>query len=237
MPRYTEIPQERETNRQQSIKEMSCVSGYSADDELQIKAVDPLRVNISKPLLNRVPAFPWGINPINPNLNFIRSSLSTPASPSNYRFKGNNNRLDNRDCEVHQFQARHSCAHSSGYDIEDDREYIDTTEITSGLGTLFDLLKSLFSLVSWTSRSPNGESSAEDSDRDIETGLLKSVNEVDRTTDSPLSAVMTPLRFPSTINELFNFESPASMSKTYPLPEGELPLIPLLPLPRLRNEE
>ena len=144
------------------------------------------------------------------------------------------------DRGVKQYPPRHPSTLSSGYEIHDDREYVDTTEISTGLGSIFELLKSLVSLVLWSNRSPDGESSPDDSDGDVETGLRKSANEHALPSDTSyqqVSSVMTPVRFPSTINELFAFESPPSMATTYPLPEGDPPLIPLLPLPRLRNEE
>ena len=188
--------------------------------------------NVYSRSTERARAFPWGVNSVvSTHSGSIRQTPSRPGSPK-HQAPRRDIPLINENVAYARYEASRpvrECAFSADESIE----YVDTSEISTGIGPLLDLLKSVFSFFT------KGEDSRIEtgSDQtDIETGLQlcePSVVENKQVLSEFDRLHGAPVRFPSSIDELFTFES--MPWKSYPVPEEDPPPIPPLPVPRLRN--
>jgi hypothetical protein len=226
-----------------SVSRRGSQYGYLADDEGLVR-LGSSSSSRSQPYLvvssgtsagKRGIVYPWGVNPVNSQLSSER------------KFQGSE-----------QSRTRHISSNSSMYGdllsenqqpnddgpaiaVHSKDEYVDTSSISTGLEPLLELLHSFFNFIS--GRDPKGPPSSSDSESDIEVGLRTpsaSVIDPSSTVQATMSGFdmlhSSPVRFPSSINELLGSESPRTPWKKYPIPDEDPPSVPPLPVPKLRND-
>ena len=164
--------------------------------------------------------YPWGVNPVLINRIEPVQLQATPITEDRLRVPSYN------------------VQSSSMFERSD--EFVNTNSIGVGFEPLVEVIRSFIRYIVGSSPYPHPPSS-DDSDSDIEIGLRTVAASATTQANDPgrLSAFdvlhSDPIRFPSSIDELVGGPPPISLKKA-PIPGGDPPSIPPLPVPLLRNE-
>jgi hypothetical protein len=188
--------------------------------------------NVYSKFTGRAPVFPWGVNPVISNVTGSDRQTQTPSTSPKYQYFRRDVPLIN-DTEAYARCEASSPVRDYVFSADESIEYVDTSEISTGIGPLLDILRSVLSFFARGGDSPREPASDQ---TDIETGLQLCEASVEES--KPVISEFdrlhgAPVRFPSSIDELFTYES--APCKSYPLPQDDPPPIPPLPVPRLRN--
>jgi hypothetical protein len=177
------------------------------------------------------PAYPWGVNPVQ----YSSPETNRPESPAGL------SRQDKSHIGRVPLPAYYE--HPDMQWIQDS-EFVDTSSVSTGFEPLLEVIRSFFAFILRGGGSSDDSSSSDSSDSDIEIGLRKPLDPPESSLTESSARISafdtlhsTPIRFPSSINELLG---PAPVSNTFPLdrnlPSDPPPIIPHLPLPVPRNE-
>jgi hypothetical protein len=218
--------------------------GYSGDDESMYSPKQSSTyyskpyhvVSSASPLEKRRVVYPWGVNPVQSRVDSVIESRS-PLASDEARLPQLLNRSSVygeliSDTRERNYQGSMRVNHSN-------EDFVDTSPISTSFEPLLEILKSFFSFFSGSEQS---SSSLSESESDIEVGLRTPCStgvESSVTSQATLSSFdvlhSSPIRFPSSITELLG-ESPLTSLKKYPIPDSDPPLIPPLPVPKLRTD-
>lgn len=182
--------------------------------------------------------FPWGINPVLPRQQpFVRPSSRSPSVTGERIAPACTVVGSSRDRSPTPVRSRHPLVVSpEGSELFDKHDFVDTSDFGTGIEPLFEIIKSIYAF--FVGGRPTSPDSLRQESEDLEAGFRDApqLNPVSCARASLIERrQIPPLRFPSSVEELFANASPPFSHSLFPRPLDPPPAIPDLPLPIPRN--